>query len=230
MAQCRWLEAEYLEIDKNNEEVRKVLDFMIRDQYMGKIYQCKEKIIFLRERFPLNTLKELTDAADVYDKSHGTTGSSKTNENKFVKYRNAEIQRGNQTVQDRQYTNAINQSNRRTDNNTNHDTSRNNSQGREQTHNFNSKTLNELNLIEGDWRRGNQNKCDQNKRKCKYCSRTNHSDNDCFYKPINVQSSNFPNRNTGGQNSRMQNGNHRFTDRRVGRDNGNYVQRNENVK
>ena len=97
VALCRWLESEYLEIDKNDEKVRKVLDFMIRDQYMGKIFHCKEKIIFLRERFPLTTLKELADAADVYDKSHGTTGSSKTNENKFLKYRNAESQRGSQT-------------------------------------------------------------------------------------------------------------------------------------
>ena len=195
VALCRWLESEYLEIDKNNEEVRKVLDFMIRDQYMGKIFQCKEKIIFLRERFPLTTLKELADAADIYDKLHGVSTLNKTD--KFARYKHTDTQM-NVKQNSTHNTNGVRQDSWRSQNNTSQNTYRNGTS--------------------------------DEKRKCTYCSRTNHSDKSfSFYKPVSIPNGNNHNRNTRGQNTRMPNGNYGFSDQRIGRDNNN-VQRNENVR
>ena len=66
----KWLASENLEIDSSaHQQVRELLDFIIRDNYMSKITTFREKIMFIKQN-KINSLQQLAEVADIFDKSY----------------------------------------------------------------------------------------------------------------------------------------------------------------
>ena len=66
----KWLASENIEIDSEaHQQVRSLLDFIIKDQYLTKISAAKDKIRFIKQNKAI-TLQQLAETADLYDISN----------------------------------------------------------------------------------------------------------------------------------------------------------------
>ena len=188
----KWLASENIEIDSEaHQQIRTLLDFIIKDQYMTKIASAKEKVIFIKQH-PTKSLQELATIADLYDNSHNGANYVENNIQEKESSNN-KTYKPYKSIQGEQFRpNGREHKNWNTENEFPYNTekgSRNNQHG-----NYNSRAMNALAIDQGN--RQNQ--------KCSLCFRTNHTDKDCYYKPVNGQNNNNNRqfRNQNGPNQR----------------------------
>ena len=73
-ALVKWLASENLEIDSSpHHQVRQLLDFIIKDNYVSKIATFREKILYIK-RNKVSSLQKLAEVDEIFDKSY--TGPS----------------------------------------------------------------------------------------------------------------------------------------------------------
>ena len=201
----KWLASENLEIDSNaHEQVRMLLDFMIKDEYMSKITNFREKVMYIKQN-KVGSIQQLAVVADRFDQSY-TGPSYKWNEqdNRLNKTRIHDTNGGlgNNHVGKSFNPDGVRHRNWRSDS-SNQNNNRYQEQRQTQNRTYNNRAINALVL---------DNRNTRNNIKCNYCFRTNHTDNDCYYKPVNTQNNNRSRqdgqfRNQEGRNNWMSNRN-----------------------
>ena len=199
----KWLASENLEIDSSaHQQVRDLLDFIIRDNYMSKITTFREKIMFIKQN-KINSLQQLAEVADIFDKSY--TGPhykwhEPQQDNRFNNSKTFDTNRG---LGNRQFGKTFNPEGTRHRNwgvdSSNQNNNRSQDQRQNQNRMYNNRAINALAL---DSRSNRQNM------RCNHCSRTNHIDSECYYKPVSIQNNarnkqDGQTRNQGNQNNWM---------------------------
>ena len=176
----KWLASENIEIDSDaHQQIRTLLDFIIRDQFMTKIASAKEKIIFIKQH-PTTSLQELATIADLYDNSHN--GANYVKENIPVnKFNNNRPYSPYQSFRRKQFNpHGREHNNWKADNEFSYKNMTDQGPRYNQHRNYNNRAMSALAIDQNN--RQNQ--------KCSFCFRTNHTDKDCYYKPMNGQNSN----------------------------------------
>ena len=169
---------------------------------MSKIATFREKIMFIKQN-KINSLQQLAEVADIFDKSYAGPHykwHESQQDNRFNNNKTFDTNRG---YGNRQFGKTFNPEGTRHRNwgidSSNQNNNRSQDQRQNQNRMYNNRAINALAL---DSRSNRQNM------RCNHCSRTNHMDNECYYKPVSVQS-NARNkqdgqiRNQGNQNNWM---------------------------
>ena len=169
---------------------------------MSKINSFREKLMYIKQH-KINSLQQLAENADIFDKSYtgpSYNGHEPQQDDRFNSNNTSDMNRGSGN---RYFGKTFNPDGTRHRNwaadNSNQNSNRGQEQKQSQNRMYNSRAINAVAL---DKRNSRQNK------KSNYCSRTNHTENQCYYKPVNMQNNSRNSqdgqfRNQGNQSNGM---------------------------
>ena len=195
----KWLASENLEIDSSaHQQVRDILDFIIRDNYMSKITTFREKIMYIKQN-KTKSLQQLAEVADIFDKSYTEPYYEWQEPQQDIHINSNKTFDTNKRLGDIHFEEMFNPEESRygdwRNDNSNHN-NRNHEQKQNQNRIYDIRAINALAL---DSRSNRQNM------RCNHCSRTNHLDNECYYKPGTIQNNSRSKQDGQIRNQRNQN-------------------------